>query len=80
VTYAALCGPGTLASTFLISWAPNPVAVLLCLGLVIPSGPTGPWKSVMGAEVDGLRSLDVVEEAMTVQCKEVEVNGWCERE
>jgi len=32
------------------------VTVLLCLGLVMPAGPIGPWKSVMGAEVDGFLS------------------------
>ena len=59
-THAALCGSGMLASTLLISCAPNPVAVRLCFGLEMPSGPTGPWKSVMGADVLGLRSLVVV--------------------
>ena len=42
-----------LASTLLISVAPNPVAVLLCFGLV-KSGPTGPLRSEMGALVEGL--------------------------
>lgn len=54
--HAALCGSGMLASTLLISDGPKPVTVLLCLGLVIPAGPTGPLKSVMGAEVLGRRS------------------------
>jgi hypothetical protein len=62
-TYAALWPSGTLASTALISPGPNPVAVLLCLGLLIPGGPTGA-RSLMGADVLGLRSLVVVVEAM----------------
>lgn len=45
-----------LASMLLISAGPKPVTVLLCLGLVIPAGPTGPLKSEMGADVLGLRS------------------------
>lgn len=45
-----------LASTLLISAAPKPVAVRLCLGREIPSGPTGPWMSVMGALVEGFLS------------------------
>lgn len=49
-----------LASTFLISAAPKPVAVRLCLGREIPSGPTGPWRSVIGAFVDGLLSRVLV--------------------
>lgn len=63
-----------LASTLLISAGPKPVTVLLCLGLVIPAGPTGP-KSDMGADELGLRSrgVVVVVEAMlgrqnTTQC------------
>ena len=55
-TYASLCGTGILASTLLISAAPKPVAVRLCLGREMPSGPTGPWRSVMGADEDGLLS------------------------
>ena len=45
-----------LASTFLISAAPKPVAVRLCLGREIPSGPTGPWMSEIGADVEGFLS------------------------
>lgn len=56
-TYAALWPSGTLASTALISAGPKPVAVLLCFGLVIPGGPTAVWKSLMGEETLGLRSL-----------------------
>ena len=48
-----------LPSTLLISPAPKPVKVRLCLGLVKP-GPTGPWRS-MGAPVLGRRSLGTVE-------------------
>ena len=48
-----------LASTLLISDAPNPVTVRLCLGLM-NSGPTGPFKSEMGALVEGLRSRVLV--------------------
>ena len=55
-THASLWGSGMLASTFLISAAPKPVAVRLCLGREIPSGPTGPWMSEMGADVDGFLS------------------------
>lgn len=56
-THAALWPSGTLASTALISAGPKPVAVLLCLGLVMPGGPTAVWKSLMGEETLGLRSL-----------------------
>jgi len=56
-THAALCPSGTLASTALISPGPKPVAVLLCFGLVMPGGPTAVWKSLMGEETLGLRSL-----------------------
>lgn len=45
-----------LASTLVISAAPKPVAVRLCLGREIPSGPTGPWRSEMGADVEGFLS------------------------
>jgi hypothetical protein len=45
-----------LASTVLISCAPNPVAVRLCLGREMPDGPTGPLRSTMGADVLGRRS------------------------
>jgi hypothetical protein len=48
-----------LPSTLLISPAPNPVKVRLCLGLVKP-GPTGPCRSI-GAPVLGRRSLGAVE-------------------
>lgn len=50
--YTSLCESGMLASTFLISCAPKPVAVRLCFGLV-KSGPTGPCSSEMGALVEG---------------------------
>ena len=63
MTYASLCGPGILDSTLLISPGPNPVAVLLCLGLV-NSGPTGPLSSEMGALVEGRLSRVEVEVAM----------------
>lgn len=56
-THAALWPSGTLASTALISPGPKPVAVLLCFGLVMPGGPTAVWKSLMGEETLGLRSL-----------------------
>lgn len=49
----------------LISPGPNPVAVLLCFGLVMPGGPTAVWKSLMGEEMLGRRSL-VVGDAMVV--------------
>lgn len=52
---ASLCGSGMLASTLLISLAPKPVAVLLCLGLV-KLGPTGPARSASGELMDGRRS------------------------
>jgi hypothetical protein len=45
-----------LASTVLMSCAPNPVAVRLCLGREMPDGPTGPFRSAMGADVLGRRS------------------------
>jgi hypothetical protein len=45
-----------LASTVLISCAPKPVAVRLCLGREMPEGPTGPLRSTMGADVLGRRS------------------------
>ena len=45
-----------LASMLLISSFANPVMVLLCFGLDCPGGPTGPWKSVMGADVDSVLS------------------------
>ena len=49
-----------LASTLLISAAPKPVAVRLCLGREMPSGPTGPWRSEMGADVESLLSWVLV--------------------
>lgn len=49
-----------LASTLLISAAPKPVVVRLCFGREIPSGPTGPLRSVMGADVDGFLSRVLV--------------------
>jgi hypothetical protein len=36
------------------------VAVRLCFGLVMFSGPTGPFSSEMGAAVEGLRSRVLV--------------------
>lgn len=65
--HAALCGSGMLASTLLISAGPKPVTVLLCLGLEIPAGPTGPEKSVMGADELGLRSLGAASLAAVVE-------------
>ena len=56
-----------LDSTLLISDGPKPVAVRLCLGLVTPSGPTGPFRSEMGALVDSVLCLVVV----------AIVNGFC---
>lgn len=58
-TYASLCPSGILASILLISCGANPVTVLLCLGREIPEGPMGPWKSVIGADVEGFRSRAV---------------------
>ena len=53
----------------LISDGPKPVTVRLCFGRVMPLGPTGPWKSVMGAEELGLRSRGVEEVvAMVDRC------------
>lgn len=43
-------------STLLISPAPKPVKVRLCLGREMPAGPTEPWMSTMGAPMDGRRS------------------------
>lgn len=53
-SYACLAGSGMAASTALISEGPNPVAVLLCFGLLKP-GPIGPCRSESGALVDGRR-------------------------
>jgi hypothetical protein len=53
---AARCGSGMLASTLLMSPGPNPVTVLLCFGLVKLAGPTGPFRSVSGALIEGRRS------------------------
>lgn len=47
---------GGIPSTPLISPAPKPVKVRLCLGREMPAGPTDPWMSTMGALVDGRRS------------------------
>jgi hypothetical protein len=54
-THASRSGSGILASTLLISDGPKPVKVRLCLGRLNP-GPTGPWRSAMGAPTEGLRS------------------------
>lgn len=54
-THASRNGSGMLASTLLISEGPKPVKVRLCLGRLKP-GPTGPWRSAMGAPTEGLRS------------------------
>lgn len=56
-------------STLLISVAPNPVKVRLCLGREMPAGPTGPWRSEIGAPMEGRRDLgasgfDIVTELM----------------
>lgn len=48
-----------IPSTLLISPAPKPVKVRLCLGLEKP-GPTGPCRSEIGALVEGRRSRGVV--------------------
>lgn len=64
VTNAARAPSGIDASTVLISAGPRPVTVRLCFGLLTPGGPTGPAKSESGAEVDGLRSLVEVVDAM----------------
>ena len=61
-----------LASTFLISAAPKPVAVRLCLGREIPSGPTGPWISVIGVEVDIVLSRVLVTILLFVSREQVE--------
>lgn len=45
-------------STLLISLGPRPVAVRRCFGLDKPGGPTGPWRSEIGALVEGRLSLD----------------------
>jgi len=45
----------------LISWGPKPVTVRLCFGRDMPGGPTGSWRSIIGAEVLGLRSRGVAE-------------------
>lgn len=66
--YAARWPSGILASTLLISCCEKPVTVLLCFGRVIPGGPTGSWKSVIGAEVDGLLSRVLVVDAMFGEC------------
>lgn len=52
---ASRWGSGMLASTLLMSLGPKPVTVRLCLGRE-KLGPTGPWRSEMGALVEGLRS------------------------
>lgn len=49
-----------LDSTLLISPGPKPVAVRLCLGLLMDSGPIGPLRSEMGALVEGFRSRVLV--------------------
>lgn len=43
-------------STLLISLAPKPVCVRLCLGREMPAGPTAPWMSTIGAPMEGRRS------------------------
>jgi hypothetical protein len=50
-----------LPSTLLISPAPKPVKVRLCFGRAMPAGPTGPWRSEIGALVEGRRSRGTVE-------------------
>lgn len=60
LTYAVFCSSGISASTLLISDAPKPVIVRLCLGLVMPAGPIGPESSATGADVDGLRDREGV--------------------
>jgi hypothetical protein len=45
-----------LASTLLMSAAPKPVAVRLCLGRLKP-GPTGPTNVEVGAPIESFRSL-----------------------
>ena len=61
-----------LASKVLISAAPKPVAVRLCLGRETPSGPTGPWRSVMGVEVDNVLSRVWVAMVLFVWREQVE--------
>lgn len=46
-----------IPSTLLISPAPKPVNVRLCLGREMPAGPTPPVMSTMGAPVEGRLSL-----------------------
>jgi hypothetical protein len=65
-TYADFCASGISASTLLISDAPKPVIVRLCLGLVMPAGPIGPESSATGADVDGLRERTVGVVAMMI--------------
>ena len=70
-TYAALCPSGILDSILLISPGPKPVAVRLCFGLLKP-GPTGPWRSEMGALVESFRSRILVPLVAMLRNKE----GW----
>lgn len=50
-------GDACMPSTLLISPAPKPVNVRLCLGREMPAGPTPPVISTMGAPVEGRLSL-----------------------
>ena len=56
-SYGVTQGDNIIPSTVLISPAPKPVRVLLCLGRETPAGATPPWISTRGAPTDGLLSL-----------------------
>jgi hypothetical protein len=64
-----------LFSTALISPGPKPVTVLLCLGRVKFAGPTGPFRSAIGALVEGRRSRGEAEEAVAILRMSIAENG-----
>lgn len=47
------CMINNLPSKLLISLGPKPVAVRVCFGREMPAGPTAPWISTIGADVEG---------------------------
>lgn len=61
------------------------MTVRLCLGLLMPGGPMGPWSSATGALVDGLRSrwgIDVAilcsDSSSKVACRiQYSYCDWC---
>ena len=59
-THASRCPSGMLASTLLMSWAPKPVTVRLCLGRLMPCGAIGPCSSETGALEDRVLSRVLV--------------------